>query len=289
MTTSLFIIVLIAAVFHALWNFSARKMSGNLVVFWFAMWVSVLFLTPFVMGLTVLSGMDRILAMYREGYIYMIGTGILHMAYFLLLARAYEHGEMSVVYPVARGSGIGVTAVCGWLFLQETITGTGAIGIGLVCIGILSLGAGVTRQSEQAIKGFRSALGVGVTIVAYSLVDKVGVSVVDPILYIWTMFLITALAVWPLVVSRHGGQLREVLGTSRRTVAIIGIGMAGTYLIILFAFTMGPVGYIVALREFAVVVGALLGVAYLKEQLTAGKITAIVAITVGLVCIKLAN
>ena len=289
MTTSLFIIVLIAAVFHATWNFYARKMSGNLVVFWFSMWVSVLFLTPFAIGLTVLSGTDAILAMYRDGYVYMVGTGIFHIAYFLLLARAYEHGEISVVYPVARGSGIGATAFCGWMFLQETITGIGAVGIGLVCVGILSMGAGVIRQSEQAMEGFRSALGVGITIIGYSLIDKMGVGVVNPILYIWTMFLVTALAIWPLVVSRHGGELREILRVSRRAILIIGIGAAGTYMTILFAFTMGPVGYIVALREFAVVVGALLGVAFLKEQLTAGKITAIVAITVGLVCIKLAN
>ncbi|MBT5877038.1 MAG: EamA family transporter [Candidatus Latescibacteria bacterium] len=289
MSTSLFLVVLVAAVFHAVWNFYARKMSGNIVVFWFALWVSVLVLLPLVAGLVVLEGVDAIWAMYRQGYPYMIGTGIFHIGYFILLARAYEYGEISVVYPVARGSGIGATAFCGWLFLNEDINWIGATGIGLVCLGILSMGAGVLRQNEQAIDGFKSALGVGVTIIGYSVIDKMGVGVVNPILYIWTMFLVTVLAIWPLVISRHRGEVRKILARSRRSILIIGTGSAGTYLTILFAFTMGPVGYIVALREFAVVVGAVLGVVLLGEKLTAGKVVAIGTIAAGLVCIKLAS
>jgi drug/metabolite transporter (DMT)-like permease len=289
MSTSLFLVVLVAAVFHAVWNFYARKMSGNIVVFWFALWVSVLVLLPLVAGLVVLEGVDAIWAMYRQGYPYMIGTGIFHIGYFILLARAYEYGEISVVYPVARGSGIGATAFCGWLFLNENINWIGATGIGLVCLGILSMGAGVLRQNEQAIDGFKSALGVGVTIIGYSVIDKMGVGVVNPILYIWTMFLVTVLAIWPLVISRHRGEVRKILARSRRSILIIGTGSAGTYLTILFAFTMGPVGYIVALREFAVVVGAVLGVVLLGEKLTAGKVVAIGTIAAGLVCIKLAS
>lgn len=289
MSTSLFLVVLVAAVFHAVWNFYARKTSGNIVVFWFALWVSVLVLLPLVAGLVVLEGVDAIWAMYRQGYPYMVGTGIFHVGYFILLARAYEYGEISVVYPVARGSGIGATAFCGWLFLNENINWIGATGIALVCLGILSMGAGVLRQNEQAMDGFKSALGVGVTIIGYSVIDKMGVGVVNPIIYIWTMFLVTVLAIWPLVISRHGGEVREVLARSRRSILIIGIGSAGTYLTILFAFTMGPVGYIVALREFAVVVGAVLGVVFLGEKLTVVKVAAIGAIAAGLVCIKLAG
>ncbi len=289
MSTTLFVIVLVAAVFHATWNFYARKMSGNLVVFWFALWVSVITLSPFVAVLTILRGAGEVWAMYHAGYVYMIGTGVFHIGYFILLARAYEHGEISVVYPVARGSGIGATALCGWLILGEEINSLGAVGIGLVCVGILAMGAGVLHQSEQALSGFRSALGVGVTIIGYSVIDKMGVGVVHPVLYIWTMFLVTALAIWPLVVSKNRGELRSIAGRSPGSIIVIGLGSAGTYLTILFDFTERPLGYIVALREFAVVVGAMLGVLFLGEKLTAGKLGAISAIVVGLVFIKLAS
>lgn len=287
MSFSIFSLVLTAAVFHSIWNFAARKMSGNLAVFWFALWTAIILMLPVIVGLDAMLGTEALWSMTRDGYGYMIATGVLHMLYFLLLSRTYEYGEISVVYPVARGSGIGVTAICAWLLLNEDITWIGASGIGLVCVGILSMGMLVVQRSARAIRGFKSALGVGSTIVAYSLVDKVGVGIVNPVLYIWVMFLITALMLWPVVVSRHRGTMRHIATTSWRSILVIGIGSAGTYMTILFAMTMAPVSYIVALREFAVVVGAFLGVVFLKERLTPGKVFAILAITLGLVFIKM--
>jgi uncharacterized membrane protein len=226
--------------------------------------------------------------MIAAGYPYMLATGALHALYFFLLGWAYEHGEISVVYPVARGSGIGLTALSAWTFLSERITLLGAAGITLVSIGILSMGL-IAVRSAQTLRGFRAALGVGVTIVSYSLIDKLGVGVVNPIFYIWSMFVLTALMLTPALHWRHTGTIRQVWRTSRGSIVLIGIGSSGTYLIILFALTLGPVSYIVALRELAVVIGALLGVVFLQERLTRSKLIAIVVITAGLLCIKFAH
>ena len=84
-------------------------------------------------------------------------------------------------------------------------------------------------------------------------------------------------------------MIRQVWRTSWGSIVLIGIGSSGTYLIILFALTLGPVSYIVALRELAVVIGALLGVVFLQERLTRSKLIAIVVITAGLLCIKFAH
>ncbi len=286
MPTDLFVFVLLSAVLHATWNFVARRSAGNLTVFWWSLWISCLFLLPLV--LIVASGMGPagFMAMLEAGWLFVLATGIIHTFYFLFLARAYEHGEISLVYPIARGSGIGLTGFLGWLLLGEELTPMGVTGIGLICFGILTMGVSVLRHSRAANRGFVSALGVGATIVSYSLVDKVGVSVVHPVVYIFGMFMLSAALVTPLVAVRDRGRLWRKLAETWRAATLIGIGSTAAYLMILFAMTVGQVGYIVALREFAVVLGAVLGFVFLKERITPLKVGSVVMIVAGLVFIK---
>ena len=212
-----------------------------------------------------------------------VATGLIHALYFILLARAYSRGEISVVYPIARGSGIGITAVMAWQLLSEQISLVGLAGIGLVFTGILVMGVPGYRQGG----GIRLALSVGLTIPAYSIVDKIGVSLVHPTVYIWLMYVQSGLFLWPFVRRWHGEG--EILREGRRYwpyVLIIGVGASATYTAVLFAYQLGRVSYIVALREVAVVIGALLGVLVLKERLDLWKALAIGAITAGIICIK---
>ena len=215
-----------------------------------------------------------------------IATGLIHSVYFRLLAAGYEHGEISLVYPIARGSGIALTAILASLFLEESFTLLGTIGISLISLSIISLGT-TTHGKAHDTKAVTLALSVGASIVAYSLVDKVGVAHVNPVVYIWSMYLIAALVLTPFVVRRNRGTLGQVAGKYIGYAMIIGIGAMGTYLLILFAFTMGPVGYIVAVRECAVVLGAVAGIIFLKERVTATKVLAICVIVLGIIFIKL--
>lgn len=286
MSTELFVFVLLSAVLHATWNFVARRSAGNLTVFWWSLWISCLMLLPFVAALAFEQGTSGFLAMLEAGWYYVLATGVIHTFYFLFLARAYEHGEISLVYPIARGSGIGLTGFLGWLLLGETLTPMGVAGIGLICLGILSMGVSVLRHTRAANHGFVSALWVGATIVSYSLVDKVGVSVVHPVVYIFGMFLLSAVFATPFVAARDPGLSWRGFVEIWRPAALIGVGSTAAYLMILFAMTVGQVGYIVALREFAVVLGAVLGFVFLKERVTAFKVCSVLMIVAGLVFIK---
>jgi uncharacterized membrane protein len=211
---------------------------------------------------------------------------LIHSVYFRLLAAAYKEGEISLVYPIARGSGIAFTAILAGLLIKEQPAFLGALGIGLVCSGIISLSTGTHKRADDA-QAARLALGIGASIVAYSLVDKIGVSYIHPLVYIWSMFLIAGIVLTPLLLRRSRGQLWQVAKQQSGYAAIIGIGSAGTYLMILFAFTRGPVNYIVAVREFAVVLGALAGIIFLKERCTMVKAVAICLIVMGILAIKL--
>ncbi len=283
MTLGVFTLVVTAAFFHAFWNFIARKATGNLVVLWLAILTGCLALLP---GIALLAGLGKLsLAVPAPAVGYVIATGLLHGVYFYLLARTYEEGEISVVYPILRGSGITLTAILAGPILGEEISPAGFTGIVLVVSGILLMGVSFFRRGVETAP-YGLALCVGLSIAAYSLVDKVGVSKMTPVLYIWFMFFIAAVVLWPLVMKRHGGELLHTARSNPGYVMIIGIGSIGTYLMILFALQWTPVSYIVAAREFSVVIGALLGVFLLRERMTALKAAAIVSITSGLFFIR---
>lgn len=283
MTTGIFIIVLVSAFFHALWNFAARKMTGNLAIIWLALFTGCLFLLPGIVVLAILGKIRLWIPSSAVGYV--IATGIIHGLYFGLLARTYEKGEISVAYPILRGTGIGLTAILAWIILEEEISPVGLTGISLVFSGILLMGIPFFRRGSE-VDQYRLALCVGVSIAAYSLVDKGGVSRMTPVLYIWFMFLIAAVVLIPAVMRQYSGEILNTARSNRRYILLIGIGSIGTYLMILIALQMAPVSYIVAAREFSVVIGALLGVAFLGERMTALKAAAIVCITLGLFLIK---
>jgi len=283
MALGVVLLVLLAAVCHALWNFAARRVSGDFLVIWLGIVLGCAALLPFAIVVAIRSGVRPWMTPAAVGC--MLATGIIHVAYFILLGRAYREGEISVVYPVARGSGIGLTMLLAWLLLRENISALGATGITLISAGILAMGIPAFKSVHGA-RGFKHALCVGTSIVAYSLVDKVGVSKVNPVPYICIMYLIMSALLWPLVLRGRGGEVRKAVRTNLRYILVIGIGSIGTYLMILFAFALGPVSYVVAMREFSVVAGTFLGVLVLKERLTLVKTLAIAAITLGMICIK---
>jgi len=284
MTSSVFLLVLLSALSHAAWNFAARKALGNLCVIWIGLWLGCAVISPAVVGIAVYKGLPETVS--KTTIVCVLATGFLHALYFRLVAAGYEHGEISLVYPIARGSGIALTAVLASLLFRENIVVLGAIGIGLISAGIVMMSAKANRKTNDG-KAITLALLIGITIVGYSLTDKLGVQYANPVVYIWFMFMIAALLLTPIVLRRFDGSIRQIARTYMGYSAVIGCGSIATYLIILFAFTKGQVGYIVAVREFSVVLGALAGIIFLKEQLTILKTIAICMIFIGITFIRI--
>ena len=126
-----FLLVLLSAFFHAVWNLVAKKVSGNIGVFYIGiLGVSVLLLpTVFFFPLKPLFESPVIL--------FILATGAIHALYILLLGGAYAHGDISTVYPIARGSGVVGTALVATVLLSEQISLIGSLGVSLVAIGII--------------------------------------------------------------------------------------------------------------------------------------------------------
>ena len=181
MNTTALILVLIAALLHAFWNYLAKKSRHKMAfIWWFIFFAVVLYLPMFWFFFAEVQ-------ISAVGWICMVATGILHTFYFFFVGRSYKHGDLSVVYPLARGFGPFWVPILAVILLREQLSGLGIIGIGLVVVGIYvihlkSFSVKTVFEPFTAIRQPASvwALLTGCTIAAYSLVDKVGIQSVQP-------------------------------------------------------------------------------------------------------------
>lgn len=216
-------------------------------------------------------------------YPYVIASGAIHSVYFFTLAKAYEYGEISVVYPIARGIGIAGTALAAALLINETLVPIGLLGIFTISGGILLLGL----NTQQDKRGVSFALLVGPMIISYSIVDKLAVAISHPVFYIYGITLAFTLFLSPYVLIKRRREVSLAWKSKKKYSLVIGIGSVGTYLIILFVYQMAQVSYVVAAREMSVAIGAILGFSFLKEPFSLRKVLSIGAIVAGMVLLKL--
>jgi drug/metabolite transporter (DMT)-like permease len=279
MSITAFLLVILAAFLHASWNFIAKKTSGNLSVIYIGLLISCIFIFPFFILYFSFNH-------FFYAFLYILATGILHAIYFFFLCKAYKHGDISVVYPIARGCGIAGTALIAYLFSMETLSSLGVAGIICVSIGTILAGLKISHQ-KNPLKGIMYALIVGLTIAGYSVVDKTAVSTINPVVYIYSMAFGTSFFLTPLILFGKRQELIHAWKELKQYSFIIGLGSMGTYLIILFAFQMANVSYVVATRELSVAIGAFLGIKILKEPYSLKKIMGIICIILGMIIIKI--
>jgi len=276
-----FLLIFASAFLHALWNFAAKKAAGNFYVLYLGLLIASALFFPVLFTLST-SDIFNVRALP-----YVLATGTIHAVYFFALGKAYEHGDISSSYPVARGTGVGGTALGAYLFLNEAISMLGLIGIISISIGTLFIGMSNSHPAGN-LKGVLFALLVGAMIVAYSLVDKMGVTIMPPVAYAFGLWFIATLWLTPYVLIFRRRELLSAWKDYKGHSLIIGAGSLVTYLLILFIFRIAPVSYVVALRETAVAIGAFMGFIFLGEKFKAGKTMGIVLIVIGMMAIKMA-
>jgi drug/metabolite transporter (DMT)-like permease len=159
----------------------------------------------------------------------------------------------------------------------------------IICTSLGIILNGLQRGSTaDSNKGLIYAIVVGLTMVCYSIVDKMAVAYVDPVVYILGLFLLSMFFLTPYMLITKRRELAEALRGYKRYSIVIGIGSAAGYLIILFVFRLAQVSYVVAVREVSVAIGAVLGMTYLGEVRSRGGLLGIASILVGLILIRLA-
>jgi drug/metabolite transporter (DMT)-like permease len=278
------LLVLGAAVLHGLWNLLLKREGGRADVALGALLVGVALGTPAFFVYPVRN-------VPLEGWLLVLLSAVFETGYFLALSAAYEVGELSLVYPIARGTAPVVVAPLAVLLLGERPSVQGALGIALVVLGILASHAGSLSSVARSVEARRAlglALVTGLMTAGYSLVNKVGVALMPVPLYSVSVFAVNSV-LFALVLHRRGVRLAVGRQTPWRPMVTIGVLMLATYLAVMVAMSMAPVSYVVAAREVSIVVGAALGAIALHERHPTSRIIGAAIIFTGLAVIALAH
>ena len=284
------VIVLASAFLHAGWNYLLKKSDRKIVFIWWFLLMSVIIYFP---AFTYYFPKASIPA---EGWFCIVATGLIHAVYFWFMGGAYQRGDLSLVYPLARGSGPLFVPILAVILLREEIALLGGIGIlfiigGIYCVHLRSFSSSAFLEPFRALRGGASlwALCTGLSIAAYTLVDKVGVGLVYPPVYIYLLLLITWLLITPWVLIRERDWLKPEWQRHKGAIGVVGFLSGFTYLMILFALTMSKVSYVAAVREVSIVLSAYFGIVYLGEKHGRQKLLGAVLITLGVIAIGLSR
>ncbi len=271
---------------HAVWNILLKTADDPLRTAGRGMLVGAGFLIPIAFVGWLVAGRSAI----PDGAWHLaVLSGALEAAYFVFLSAAYRRGDLSLVYPIARGTAPVLSVAVGVLVLGERLELAGWIGVGLLLAGILTLQKpwAVFRRSSRMPRHLREAatfaLLTGVTITAYSAVDRDGARLIDPLFYaalLWTFTTIFLLSWIGLVIRRDrrraaapgtaalvpsSGPSSGLLSRSWARAGIGGLITMAAYLFVLVAYRYAPLTAVAPLRESAIVIISGWGSFRLKE------------------------
>lgn len=252
--------VLAAGFLHATWNLLAKRAGeGGPAFVWLCTTLATIIFLPIAAAILLLEGAH----VGALGLLFMFGTGALHTGYFLSLQEGYRVGDLSVVYPLARGSGPLLASATAVVLFGERPGPVAVAGILSIVGGVLLL-AREPGDGRDSIKGKR--LGVmfgfltGVFIASYTLWDKYAVSdlLLSPILYYWVSLLVQAVLLVPLTLQR-----KEALRYSWRAYRLEAFGVAIlsplAYVLVLTALVLAPVSHVAPAREVGILIGTAMG------------------------------
>ncbi len=287
MSATALVLILVAAVAHATWNLFSKQasMAGASSFVWLMALTATVVYAPIVL-VSVLVDPPRLSGL---AWVFMIGTGLLQAGYFLFLQSGYRLGDLSVVYPVGRGSGALLAALAGIALLGEHPGPAGLAGIALVVMGVLLLGAPAGRGGKAghpAPRALTFALVTGVFIASYTLWDKYAVTTlqVPPLLQGYASLPVMALVLAPFAL-RQRPRTELVWRTYRRQVAGAAVLSPLAYILVLVALSFTAVSAVAPAREVSVLAGVLLGRRLLGEGQLARRLAAAAAIAAGIICI----
>ena len=266
-----------SAVLHVAWNVRLKSAGDPLTAAAIGLGVGALVIVPVGTAVWWLGGAEPLPV---AGLALGLVSGLIEAVYFFLLAGAYRRGDLSVVYPIARGTAPLILVAVGVGLLGERLGTAGWIGVACLIAGFLALQrpwvalhsalTGRRRPGGPGPTAF--AVATGVAIAAYTTVDRVGTRLIDPVPYAGLIWLSgsVALGIGAVVAGRtHGWRDPDVA----RPAAVGGLLTLGAYPLVLFALSVAPLTAVAPLRESATVVAAAWGAVRMGEAVSRGDAT----------------
>lgn len=276
-------LILVSAVIHATWNLFAKRLPGGAEGVWLFTTISAVAFAPFVAVVVFWSG-------YRpdgRDWLFLVGTGILQTFYFTVLRRGYATGDLSVVYPLARGSGPLAAILLAVVLIGERPGPLTFAGAAIIAAGAFLLATPFRGGGDHGAAA-RVGLAIGLIIGVYTAWDgyAVGTLAIPALVLIWFADAGRSLLLLP-VAARRKDSIRATWKSHRLEAASIGILSTTSYLLVLVAMTIAPVSSIAPAREVSIVIGTLLGMLVLGEPVGPRRIIASVAIAAGVIVVAL--
>jgi drug/metabolite transporter (DMT)-like permease len=276
------LLLLSSACLHALWNLLLKRSQEKYT----AMGWQVILSGIVAFVLLLFTGLPP-----RSMWLFAAISMGLEAVYFILLSNAYSDHDFSLVYPIARGTAPAFLMLWSVLFLQETVTLPGVVGVGLIVCGMVIIGATSliqNRGSRLHLKGVLVALSVALIISLYTLIDGTAVKNGPPLPYALTMFMFVPVLTTTYNIRRFGWRPFLAAWKGPRIPLILAavLGVAA-YLLALTAYSIAPLSYSGAIREVSVVIGAFLGWQFLEEPMGRTRVLGSMTIFAGILVIAL--
>jgi len=291
MTTAAFALVLCSAVVHATWNFQLKRAGHQIIFFWAMAAVGLVFFAVPAAAFAVIEDFGW------EQAGFALGTVIFHSLYAVLLTRGYYLGDLSSVYPVARGIGPAFVPFLAVIFLSESVSGMAIAGIVLVVIGIYAvhIDARNVRSFASPFRALmtpagRAAVMTGIVISCYSLWDKAGLDHdVHPMTLLGFTIVGNFVGLLPaMAFAVERPRLDQEVHSSWRGMFSAGLIAPIGYLLVLIALNTSRVSYIAPSREIGIVIGTAMGVLLLGEGVGLTRIWGAALIVAGAITLALA-
>lgn len=258
-------LVLSASFIHASWNLLAKRIGGGPPVAWLLSTASLVIWAPAVFAYWFWQRPS----VSEPGWWFLLGSGFIHLAYYLVLQRGYNVGDLSLVYPLARGTGPLLSATGAMIFFGERPSWIALIGIALVIAGEFVISSGGHRSHDLARlrKGRLYGILTGCCIAAYTLWDKYAVATlhVPPLDQDYASSIVCSIVLGPFAL-RHWSDVRESWNRHRREVTGVGLLRPFSFLLVLTAMVFTPVSSVAPAREISILIGVLLGAHLFAEE-----------------------
>jgi drug/metabolite transporter (DMT)-like permease len=282
-TAAALALILAAAFVHASWNLLAKRASGHPTFTWLFAVLSAFLYAPVALAVLVFS--ESPVGLVEAGLV--LGSGLLHTGYFVLLNLGYRAGDLSLVYPLARGTGPLLSTLAAIVLLGERPSALAISGGLLILAGIVTL-AGDPRAWSGAGRGpaVGYALLTGAWIAAYTVWDKqaVGYFLLSPLLLDWGANVVRALLLTPLAI-RHAHAVRQQWRLHRREAVAVALLAPLSYILVLSALRFTPVSYVAPAREVSILIGAAMGTRLLGEGQGRSRLAGAAAMMAGVVAL----
>ena len=295
MSLQAFTLIILAGLIHSGWNIVAKKAGGDARFSLYTAICNAIIWLPLGWWL----GKDVVPDWGWMEWAFVTASAILHVAYFVVLLRGYRVADLTVVYPLARGSGPLISSLVAVMFLGEQISTLGAVGIAGVVLGVFLIAGGprmiiTIREGQNAearqrvLAGLYYGLLTGMFIASYTVVDSYAVKVLlmSPILVDYVGNLIRLVILAPLAI-KDWPETKRLWRLQWRHAAVVAFFSPIAYVLVLYAVQSAPISHVAPAREVSMLFAALIGGRLLGEGDRALRIAGAVMIALGVTALGL--